>query len=57
VKGKSPDSKLSVADGQHSPENGEDQIQAIIKNINTCIKPALVGTELYDQQEINRILE
>ena len=59
VKGKSPvtDSKLSIADREQSPEDEDDQIQSIIKNINTCIKRSLVGTGLYDQNEIDRILE
>ncbi len=57
-KGKSPDSKVSItADRQNSPEDGEEQVQSIINGINTCINPALLGTELYDQQEIDRILE
>lgn len=56
-KSKSPDSKLSVEDRQISPENEEDQIQIMIKNINASVGPALVGTWLYDQHEIDRILE
>lgn len=59
MKGKSPvaDSKPSMADREQSPETEEDQIQSMIKNINTSIKLSLVGTELYDQKEIDRILE
>ena len=59
VKGKSPvaDSKTSIEDKENCPENEDDQIQSIIKSINTCIRPLLVGTELYNEEEINKILE
>ncbi|XP_028391030.1 enolase 4-like [Dendronephthya gigantea] len=60
VKGKSPapvDSKLSKTDGQCSPEDPEDGIQAVIQNIHDFIKPLLLGCQLYDQEEINKTLE
>ena len=46
-----------MAEREETPGSDEDKIQSIVDDIHTCIKPALVGAELYDQQEIDRILE
>lgn len=54
--------KTSALESKQNPSGDEleeidDSFEQVMKTIQENIKPALVGVELYNDVEINRILE